>query len=83
MGLPRSPQIKDNKKDKNTEISSKLGSDMNKNQKKNENSEVFGKMDDNESCPICHRLVLESHNGLQCDLCDKWYHCTMYMPKDI
>ena len=32
--MPRSPQIKDNKKEENTEIPCKLGSGMNKNQKR-------------------------------------------------
>ena len=37
-----------------------------------------GKMDENETCKIsnCNRLVLNDQEGVQCDICDNWFHRT-------
>ena len=42
---------------------------------KDTNDEV-GKMNDNETCPIsnCNRLFKDDQEGIQCDLCDNWFH---------
>ena len=26
-------------------------------------------------CGVCNKKVSQNQNGLNCDLCDKWYHC--------
>ena len=31
--------------------------------------------DDNNDCGKCNKLVKDNQNGLQCELCYKWYHC--------
>ena len=83
MGLPRTP--------KNGEGLSKVSnknigieSEINKNEKSKvppskENTEKdLGIIDDNETCKIsnCNQLVLNDQEGVQCDMCDNWFHRT-------
>ena len=32
------------------------------------------KCEENEKCGICNNFVLEEHNGIECEICEKWFH---------
>ena len=84
MGLPRTPKNGEGlSKVSNKNIGIDEG-EINKNEKSKvppskENTEKdLGKIDDNETCKIsnCNQLVLNDQEGVQCDMCDNWFHRT-------
>ena len=47
-----------------------------RNYKERQQWEMYNKQEKEESiCRNCEKDLKTSHNGLQCDLCDQWFHC--------
>jgi len=43
-----------------------------------------GSVKEGDKCGICDKVVADKHLGIQCELCEKWWHAgCIKIPEDV